>query len=124
MLDGDFGLAQFENERWNDPKVRAVMGKLDIVVDGQLNERSPGSFPCRMEAKGDDGKVYVADIPDPPGFSRHGLDEAAVTRKFNAVTASHLDAPSRARIIDAVMGLERSASCAEVTKALATANPA
>jgi 2-methylcitrate dehydratase len=124
MLDGEFGLAQFEHERWNDPKVRAVMGKLDIVVDAELNTRSPGSFPCRMEAKGDDGKVYVADIPDPPGFSRHGLDEGAVTRKFNAVTAPHLDAGSRARIIEAVMGLDRSASCAEVTKALATARAA
>ena len=123
-LDGDFGLAQFENERWNDPKVRAVMGKLDIVVDAKLNERSPGSFPCRIDARDADGKVSVADIPDPPGFSRHGLDEGAVTRKFNAVTASHLGTGSRQQIIDAVMGLDRSASCAEVTKALAAANPA
>lgn len=123
-LDGDFGLAQFENERWNDPKVRAVMGKLEIVVDATLNERSPGSFPCRIDARDADGKAYVADIPDPPGFSRHGLEEAAVTRKFNAVTAAHLDAGSRARIIEAVMALDRSPSCADVTKALAAAKPA
>jgi 2-methylcitrate dehydratase len=121
LLDGAFGLAQFEHERWNDPKVRAVMGRLEIAVDGQLNARSPGSFPCRMEAKCSDGSMLVADIPDPPGFSRRGLDAGAVTDKFNAVTAPHLDAPSRAHIIDAVMALDRSPSCADLSGALATA---
>jgi 2-methylcitrate dehydratase len=123
VLDGEFGLAQFANERWNDPQVRAVMARLEIVVDGQLNAHSPGSFPCRIEAKCDDGSTLVADIPDPPGFSRHGLDADAVTRKFNAVAASHLDSSSRARIIEAVMGLDRSPSCANLTKALAAARP-
>jgi 2-methylcitrate dehydratase len=121
LIDGTFGLAQFENERWNDPKVRAVMAQLEIAVDAELNARSPGSFPCRIEAKCSDGRVLVADIPDPPGFSRHGLDAGAVTDKFNAVTALHLDAPARAHIIDAVMALDRSTSCADLSKALAQA---
>jgi 2-methylcitrate dehydratase len=121
ILDGEFGLAQFDNERWNDPEVRAVMGKLDIAVDAELTKRSPGSFPCRIEAKGTDGKTYVADVPDPPGFSRHGLEESAVTRKFNAVTAPHLDRLQRERIIEAVMALDARASCAELTAALVAA---
>jgi 2-methylcitrate dehydratase len=124
LVDGEFGLAQFENERWNDPKVRAVMARLEIDCDAALGARSPGSFPCRMEAVTDDGKAYAVEIPDPPGFSRHGLDINAVTRKFNAVTAPHLDSRARERIIDAVMALDRSASCAGVTQALASAQPA
>jgi 2-methylcitrate dehydratase len=123
LLDGDFGLAQFDNERWNDPQVRAVMGRLEIVVDAGLNARAPGSFPCLMEARCDDGSTLTADIPDPPGFSRHGLDADAVINKFNAVTAAHLDSSSRTRIIEAVMGLDRSPSCAALTQALASARP-
>jgi 2-methylcitrate dehydratase len=123
VLDGEFGLAQFENERWNHPDVRAVMARLEIAVDGQLNARSPGSFPCRIEARSDDGGMLVADIPDPPGFSRHGLDADAVTQKFNAVTATHLDAGARARIVEAVMALDRSPSCADLSRALASAQP-
>ncbi len=121
LLDGAFGLAQFENERWNDPKVRSVMARLEIDVDATLNARSPGSFPCRMEATRDDGAVLMADIPDPPGFSRLGLAAEAVIAKFNAVTAPHLDASSRQRIIDAVLGLDRAPSCADLTQALAAA---
>jgi 2-methylcitrate dehydratase len=121
LVDGEFGLAQFANERWNDPRVRAVMARLEIAVDAELNARAPGSFPCRMEARCDDGGTLTADIPDPPGFSRHGLDADAVKGKFNAVTAAHLDSPSRTRIIEAVMGLDRSPSCAPLTQALALA---
>jgi 2-methylcitrate dehydratase len=123
LLDGEFGLAQFDNERWNDPRVRAVMARLEIAVDGELNARSPGSFPCRIEANCDDGSTLAADIPDPPGFSRHGLDADAVTNKFNAVTAAHLDSGSRTRIVEAVMALDRSPSCADLTQALAGARP-
>ena len=28
LIDGAFGLRQFDNERWNDPKVRALMARL------------------------------------------------------------------------------------------------
>ncbi len=122
LLDGRFGLEQFENERWHDPQVRSLMARLEIAVDAELTTRSPGSFPCRMEAMTDEGKAYVADIPDPPGFSRHGLDINAVITKFNSVTAPHLDGRARERIIDAVLALDRSASCAGVTKALAVAS--
>jgi len=123
LLDGEFGLAQFANERWNDPEVRTVMARLEITVDGQLNARAPGSFPCRIEARCDDGTTLVADVPDPPGFSRHGLDADAVMAKFNAITAAHLDASARGRIIEAVMGLDRSPSCADLSRALAAAQP-
>jgi 2-methylcitrate dehydratase len=121
LIDGDFGLAQYNNERWNDPKVRAVMAKLEIAVDADLNRRSPGSFPCVMTARDIEGQEIVLEVPAPPGFSRHGLEEAAVTRKFNAITAAHLDAASQARIIDSALGLDRSASCAALTHALASA---
>jgi 2-methylcitrate dehydratase len=124
LVDGKFGLAQFENERWHDPKVRAVMGRLEIVCDGSLNTRAPGGFPCAIRARGTDGKDYVAEVLDPPGFSRHGLDADAVICKFNAVTASHLGEGAQARIVDAAMALDRSRSVKDLMAALETANAA
>jgi hypothetical protein len=74
-----------------------------------------------MRAIGTDGKSYVAEVLDPPGFSRHGIDTEAVLKKFNAITAPHLNAAARQRIIDAAMGLDKAPSCADLTKALAKA---
>ena len=88
VLDGDFGLAQFENQRWNDPKIRAVMAKLEIVCDPSLNPRSPGGFPCAMRATGPDGRSYLAEVLDPPGFSRHGIDTGRGP-EIHAITAPH-----------------------------------
>jgi 2-methylcitrate dehydratase len=122
LIDGEFGLAQFENERWNDPKVRAVMARLEIVADASWNERSPGGFPCSIHARAVDGRVYVAEVPDPPGFSRHGLDAGAVTDKFHAVTSGRLSAPARNRIVDAVAALDRSPGMGDLAAALAAAN--
>jgi 2-methylcitrate dehydratase len=124
IADGVFGLAQFDNDRWNAAAVRDVMARLEIVCDPSLNVRSPGGFPCVISAKGTDGKDYVATVLDPPGFSRHGLDADAVTGKFHAVTANRLPRAARDRIVETVMALERSPSVAVVIAALAAANGA
>src|SRR5215468_4939846 len=124
LIDGDFGLSSFDNERWNDPKVRAVMARLTVVCDGSLNARSPGAFPCAIRATGTDGRAHVAEVLDPPGFSRSGIEAQAVIRKFNSITAGRLGQASRQRIIDAAMALDKSASCAELTAALANASKA
>jgi 2-methylcitrate dehydratase len=122
MVDGAFGLAQFANERWNDATVRAVMGRLQIVCDKTLNARSPGGFPCAIRAHGTDGKDYQAEVLDPPGFSRHRLDAAAVTEKFHRITANRLPPAARERIVASVMALEASPSVADVIAALMAAN--
>jgi 2-methylcitrate dehydratase len=122
LVDGKFGLAQFDNERWNDPKVRAVMGRLEIAVDDALNDGPPGSFPCSIVAEDVDGRAWRVDIPEPPGFSRHGLDAGAVTQKFHAITADQLSQASRERIIGAVLQLPECSSCSDFTASLAAAS--
>jgi len=124
LIDGKFGLHSFDNDRWTDPKVRAVMARLSVVCDGTLNGRSPGAFPSAIRATGTDGRSYVAEVLDPPGFSRKGIDAQAVLDKFNSITEDRLGPSSRQRIIDAAMTLDQSGSCAELTTALAGASKA
>jgi 2-methylcitrate dehydratase len=122
LIDGKFGLHSFDNDRWNDAKVRAVMARLSVVCDASLNGRSPGAFPCAIRATGSDGRSYLAEVLDPPGFSRKGIDQQAVLGKFHSITEGRLGAGSRQRIIDAAMSLEKSASCADLMAAVATAS--
>ena len=110
--------------RLNDPKGRAVMARLNIVCDASLNPRSPGAFPCAMRATGTDGRAYLAEVLDPPGFSRKGIDPAAVLRKFNSITSHRLGPSSRQRIVDAAMAFDTAPSCAQLTEALAKASKA
>ena len=120
LIDGEFGLAQFDGERWNDPKVCALMARLEIVNDSAWNRRAPDSYPCSLEVRTEDGREEVVEVPYPPGCSRGRLEAETVIKKFGALTAPHLAQPARDRIIEAVMALDESASCAELMAALAT----
>ena len=121
LIDGAFGLAQFEGERWHDPEVCALMAKLEIVNDTAWNTRAPGSYPCSLVVRTRDGQEHVVDVPYPPGFSRGRLDADTVIEKFHVLTAPHLTQAARSHIIEAVMTLETSPSCADLMKAVAAA---
>lgn len=121
LVDGAFGLAQFEGERWTDPAVTALMAKMTMVADAALNERAPGSYPCALRLTDTDGREHVTEVAYPPGFSRNGIDEAAVFEKFHDLAAPALDEPARRKLIEAVMNLD-AAGLAPVFAAMAHRN--
>lgn len=123
ILDGDFALAQFDNERWHDAKVRAVMARLEMTTDASLNGKAPSGFPCAIRAKDRTGKEYLAEVIEPPGFSHNGIDAGLVVKKFNSNNVKNLTPAERDRIIGAVIALDRSASLSDLTQALAAAQP-
>jgi 2-methylcitrate dehydratase len=120
LIDGVFGVAQFENERWRDPQVAALMAKTAMSRDAALNPRARGSFPCLLRAHMADESVLAAEVLYPPGFSHTGLDARAVTEKFHATTASILELDARERIVDAAMQFHHSPSTATLDAAIAT----
>jgi 2-methylcitrate dehydratase len=120
LLDGAFGLRQFDGERWNDPKVRALMARLQMETDADLARRAGEGYPCALHATGRDGQNHDVEVLRPPGFAAGGLDATAVQEKFNRVTADHLASGAQRRLVDAVMGLETAKSCASLIQALVT----
>jgi 2-methylcitrate dehydratase len=119
LIDGAFGLAQFEDERWTDPKVCALMAQLEIVNDSAWNTRAPDSYPCSLEVRTQDGRDELVEVPYPPGFSRGRLDTETVVKKFHGLTASILAQDARDRIIERVMALDESPSCTDLMESVA-----
>jgi 2-methylcitrate dehydratase len=119
LMDGAFGLRQFDNERWNDAKVRALMARLDMTTDAALSRRGGEAYPCALHAVGRDGRAYDVEILAPPGFSPDTLDANTVLDKFNTITADHLAPAAQRRVIDAVMALETAPSCDGLMQAVA-----
>jgi 2-methylcitrate dehydratase len=112
LIDGTFGLAQFANARWNDPKVRTLMARLQMTTDADLTRRAGEAYPCALHATGRDGRNYDVEILQPPGYSGDRLDAEAVLEKFSRVTVDRLAPGARDRIVDAVMRLDTAKSCA------------
>jgi 2-methylcitrate dehydratase len=111
LNDGAFGLRQFDNARWNHPKVRSLMARLEITTDADLTCRAGEAYPCALHATGHDGRPYDVEILQPPGFWRDGLDTQTVLDKFAGVTERHFAPDARNRIVDAVMALDKAISC-------------
>ena len=120
LNDGAFGLRQFDDARWTDPKVRALMARLDIASDADLTRRAAAAYPCALHAIGHDGRPYDVEILEPPGFSPHGLDTQTVLDKFAGVTERHLAPDRRNRIVEAVTALDKAISCDSLMRLLAT----
>jgi 2-methylcitrate dehydratase len=120
LNDGTFGLRQFDNARWNDPKIRALMARLEITTDAELTRRAAEAYPCGLHATGHDGWPYDVEILQPPGFSPGGLDTQTLLDKFANVTERHLAPDARSRAVDAVMALDKAISCDGLMRLLAT----
>ena len=119
LLDGRFGPKQFANERWRDERIRMLMSRIVLDRDSGWNVRAPGSYPCTIRVTDARGKQYGVDVAYPPGYSRGALDASTVTGKFHALTEFMLSREERARIVDSVMELDRSASAEQLDAAIA-----
>ena len=64
-----------------------------------------------------DGSMKQTEVLYAPGFSRDGLDTAAILSKFGALTPRH-SLQFRQDVIAAVTGLDGSPSLASLIKAL------
>jgi 2-methylcitrate dehydratase len=119
LSDGALGLRQFDNARWNEPKMCALMARLHITIDAELTRRAGEAYPCAIHATGHDGQPYDVEILAPPGFSPNRFDTQTVLDKFASVTERHLASGRRNRIVDAVMALDKAMSCDGLMQLLA-----
>ena len=119
LIDGTFGLGQFEGERWNDPAVVALMERLDMTTNAELARRGGEFYPCALQAEDRSGEPYRVEVLRPPGVSPDGLDAGGITEKFARLTEDTLTPSQRDRIVDAVMTLDTAPHCDQLMQALA-----
>ena len=124
LIDGTFGFGQFAGERWNDPKVRALMTRLETTTDADLARRAGSAYPCALHATGRDGRQHAVEILAPPGFSPNGPDAHTVLEKFARITADRISPAACDQIVGAVMTIEKAKTCEDLMLALAPRAPA
>ena len=106
LMDGELTPRQFENERWREPRTRALMEKVELEVSDALGERARDSVPCRIAVALVTGEEIAAECLYPPGHSAAGrLDPATVTKKFRTLAIPVLGMDSAEEVIHRVLGL-------------------
>jgi len=82
LLDGELTTVQFDDCRWEDPRANALMDRMTIRTDKNLNERAPNAFPVRIRVVMGDGQEHVAEVLYHPGHPLNRLDTEGVIGKF------------------------------------------
>jgi 2-methylcitrate dehydratase len=120
LVDGELTLRQFQNERWNEPPLKALMEKVTLSVAADLTARAPGSMPCRIGVTLEDGREIVTECLYQPGHSSTaGLDAEVVKTKFRTFARPALTEARCEGVIDFILGIRGSEPVGGLTRLLA-----
>ena len=119
LMDGELTQAQFEGERWMQPKVKSLMERMTIRTDASLNKYTPGSFPCVLQLTTVNGESRTVEVFYPKGHPKNRMSSAEVEGKFRGCARSVLSEAQQDKIISLVRDLEKLKSVDELMNHLA-----
>jgi 2-methylcitrate dehydratase len=114
MLDGELTRAQFEDGRWLEPSVKALMERMTIRTDASLNKYTPGSFPCVLQIETANGGSRTVEVFYPKGHPKNRMSSVEVERKFRGCTRGVLSEAQQTKIISLVCDLEKLTNVSEL----------
>jgi 2-methylcitrate dehydratase len=119
LMDGEMTQAQFEGERWTQPKMKSLMERMTIRTDASLNKYTPGSFPCILQLTTVNGESRTMEVVYPKGHPKNRMSSAEVEAKFRGCARGALSEAQQTKIISLVRDLEKLPNVSELMDALA-----
>ena len=95
----DFGYAQVRQENLGDPKVMAMMDKLQFAVDPKLDAQFPARRICRVQLTTKDGRIFTSPECEPRGEACENIGFDWLADKFRRITGPVLTAAGQDKII-------------------------
>ena len=100
LVDGAYTDAIFAPERFNDPRILALMPKISIVEDDEFNRRYPDSLPCRMTITLTSGAQHGAELSHPIGHHERPMSDAQIVEKFRGLAGRKLAPERLQKVVD------------------------
>ncbi len=113
LIDGEVGLKQFGPKRLADPKLHALIQKVQVLSDADLSAAYPSAIGNIVEIMSD-GKVYVERVNHPRGHPKNPMTDAEVEVKFRRLAGPLLSESQIDALLDRIWKLEKVKSMAEI----------
>ena len=110
LTHGSVRLAAFEPARLADPGTRALMQKIDLAVDAELDATFPGQRAARVAIETRDGRRGEHLQPTRKGDPDMPLSDSELEDKFLELATPILGAAAARALVARLWTLERSAS--------------
>ena len=111
LVDGDVGVATFTDEKVADPRIRAVMGTVRLMVDPTIPVEGKRDAWGRVTVRLTDGRALEVPPREIRGHPRLPLSPGALRAKFDQCAAVALPAE---RVEAAARALETLEGCADL----------
>ncbi|ANN77969.1 MmgE/PrpD family protein [Bordetella flabilis] len=118
LLDGRLEHGQFDNGRWADPDVAALMSRIRVEPSAELERRWPRGRPAVLHAALVGGARHTVTVEIPQGDVDRPMDDGQVQQKFHALAAPVLGVARAEEVVQAVMQLEHLSSVASLMSLL------
>jgi 2-methylcitrate dehydratase len=119
MFDGDITNESFSAAKIGEPGILAFMQKIKVSEDPALTARQGGAVPTRVTAILVDEKRISREIDYAPGFAERPMKKTELEAKFRGNVGKRWPKEQTDAVLDALWGLERSESIANLVGALA-----
>jgi 2-methylcitrate dehydratase len=114
LLDGELTEAQFEDGRWFEPSVTALMERMTIRTDASLNKYTPESFPCVLRIATANGENRTVEVFYHKGHAKNRMSLVEVEGKFRACARGVLSEAQQTKVISLVRDLEKLKNVSEL----------
>lgn len=109
-VDRTLTQAQFTPERVNDPLVRAVLARTEVVPVPELDAQYPENFPARVTIRMRDGTLHQETVLKPKGDPGNPLTPDEIAGKYRDNATGLLDAARAEALLAAIRGLPEAAN--------------
>jgi 2-methylcitrate dehydratase PrpD len=116
-IAGKMDLSCFEDAMLGNARVRALLSRVTVECDKELDHYFPQSWPGRVRMTLNDGRSVTHEVLCPKGESANPMSEREVEDKFLTLAAPVL-AKRAQSVVEIVKSLERRESLPDLFAAL------
>lgn len=117
-VDKKLGQAQFSEKKINDPLVREVLSKTEVIAVPELNALYPEKFPARVTITLKDGSMFQETVHYPKGDPANPLKPEELEKKFLENVEGILNSQESNEMMGAINELSKAASVDRIVKLL------
>ena len=106
VADGNVLPNSFSDEKLRDPRIWALLGKIKVVADPQIDALFPGVKRARVSITTTEGATHTAQVDHAKGSPQNPLSDDEVVAKFRANATGVLAKDRQDAIIEATWNFE------------------
>jgi len=81
------GIEEFSEEALHDPRIREVLGRVEMIFDLEIDAAYPQRWLGKVEVETTDGDVFISHVAVPKGDSGNTLERVEIEDKARRLAA-------------------------------------